>query len=119
MQLFAREHGAMVLGQILRNLIGNAVKFRARSRPLKITVSTQDVGPMVELVVEDNGVGMESERAKQAFEPFHRALVDREVPGHGLGLAIVERTASALGGTTDLSSVPDGGTRIVLRLPRA
>ena len=108
-----------VLGQLLRNLIGNAVKFRAHARPLKITVSTQDVGPMVELAVEDNGVGMDSESAKHAFEPFYRALVAREVPGHGLGLAIVERTMSALGGTTDLSSVPDGGTRIVLRLPRA
>jgi signal transduction histidine kinase len=108
-----------VLGQLLRNLIGNAIKFREHSRPLKITVSTKDVGLMVELVVRDNGVGMDPESAKHAFEPFYRAPMGREVPGHGLGLAIVERTTRALGGTTELSSAPDGGTRIALRLPRA
>ena len=107
-----------VLSQILRNLIGNAIKFRARSRPLSITIETREVGPMVEITIEDNGIGMDPENAKHAFEPFYRGLTDREVPGHGLGLAIVERTTRALGGTCELWSVPDRSTRIVLRLPR-
>ena len=108
-----------VLGQILRNLIGNAIKFRARSRPLSITIQSRDVGAMVELAIEDNGVGMDSESAKHAFEPFYRAHRDRELPGHGLGLAIVDRTTRALGGTCELSSMVDHSTRIVVRLPRA
>jgi len=107
-----------VLMQILRNLVGNAIKFRARSRPLRIVISTRDVGPMVEIVVEDNGTGMDPESAKHAFEPFYRGQMDRELPGHGLGLAIVERTTRALGGTCELSSVLDHSTRIVLRVPR-
>jgi signal transduction histidine kinase len=61
-----------VLSQILRNLIGNAIKFRARSRALCITLETRDVGSMVEIVVEDNGIGMDPENAKHAFEPFYR-----------------------------------------------
>ena len=108
-----------VLSQVLRNLIGNAIKFRARSRPLRISIKTRDVGPMVEIAVEDNGVGMDLESARPAFEPFYRGLIDREVPGHGLGLAIVERTTRALGGTCELSSVPEQSTRIVVRIPRA
>lgn len=108
-----------VLSQILRNLIGNAIKFRARSRALGITIETRDVGAMVEIVIEDNGIGMDPENAKHAFEPFYRGLTDREVPGHGLGLAIVERTTRALGGTCELWSVPDRSTRIAVRLPRA
>ena len=108
-----------VLSQILRNLIGNAIKFRARSRPLSITIETREVGPMVEIAIEDNGIGMDPENAKHAFEPFYRGLTDREVPGHGLGLAIVERTTRALGGSCELWSVPDRSTRIVVRLPRA
>jgi signal transduction histidine kinase len=108
-----------VLFQILRNLIGNAIKFRARSRPLRIAITAHEEGPMVELAVEDNGIGMDPESAKQAFAPFFRGSTDREVPGHGLGLAIVERTTHALGGTCELSSVPDRSTRIVVRLPRA
>jgi Signal transduction histidine kinase len=106
-----------VLSQILRNLIGNAIKFRARSRSLRIAIETRDVGPMVEIVIEDNGIGMDPENAKHAFEPFYRGLTDREVPGHGLGLAIVERTTRALGGTCQLWSVPDRSTRIAVRLP--
>jgi signal transduction histidine kinase len=108
-----------VLSQILRNLIGNAIKFRAPSRPLRITVETCDVGPMVEIAVEDNGVGIDPESARHAFEPFYRGPIDRELPGHGLGLAIVDRTTRALGGTCELSSVLDHSTRIVVRLPKA
>jgi signal transduction histidine kinase len=108
-----------VLAQILRNLIGNAIKFRAHARPLRITIETRDVGPMVELAIEDNGLGMDPESARHAFEPFYRGQMDRELPGHGLGLAIVDRTIRSLGGTCELSSVLDSSTRIVVRLPRA
>jgi signal transduction histidine kinase len=108
-----------VLSQILRNLIGNSIKFRARSRSLRIAIETRDVGSIVEIVIEDNGIGMDPENAKHAFEPFYRGLTDREVPGHGLGLAIVERTTRALGGSCELWSVPDRSTRIAVRLPRA
>lgn len=110
-----------VLGQLLRNLIGNAIKFRAQNRPLKITIKARDIGSMVEISIEDNGVGMDPESARHAFEPFFRGRgnADSQVPGHGLGLAIVERTTHSLGGTCELSSAQDQGTRVVLRLPRA
>ena len=108
-----------VLAQILRNLIGNATKFRAHDRPLRITIETRDVGSMIEIAIEDNGLGMDAESAQHAFEPFYRGQMDRELPGHGLGLAIVDRTTRALGGTCELSSVLDHSTRIVVRLPRA
>jgi signal transduction histidine kinase len=108
-----------VLSQILRNLIGNALKFRAPARPLHIAIETRDVGVMVEIVVQDNGVGMDAESAQRAFEPFYRGSHDRGTPGHGLGLAIIERTTHALGGTCELSSILDQGTRVVVQLPRA
>jgi signal transduction histidine kinase len=107
-----------VLAQILRNLVSNATKFRAHSRPLRVAIETRDVGPMVEIAIEDNGLGMDAESAQHAFEPFYRGQMDRELPGHGLGLAIVDRTTRALGGTCELSSVLDHSTRIVVRLPR-
>jgi signal transduction histidine kinase len=108
-----------VLSQILRNLLGNALKFRAPTRPLRIVVDVHEVGDLVELAVEDNGIGMDAESAKRAFEPFYRAVSDREVPGHGLGLAIVERAVRAIGGSCTVTSVVDQSTRFVIRLPRA
>jgi signal transduction histidine kinase len=86
---------------------------------LHIAIETRDVGAMVEIVVQDNGVGMDAESAQRAFEPFYRSSRDRATPGHGLGLAIIERTTDALGGTCELSSILDQGTRVVVRLPRA
>jgi signal transduction histidine kinase len=107
-----------VLSQILRNLLGNALKFRAPTRPLRIVIDVRDADAMVELAVEDNGIGMDAESAKRAFEPFYRAMSDREVPGHGLGLAIVERTVRAAGGSCRVTSVVDQSTRFVIQLPR-
>jgi signal transduction histidine kinase len=106
-----------VLAQILRNLIGNAVKFRSRHRRLSLLVGAYPKDSGIELVLEDNGLGMDRESAAHAFEPYYRGRSDREVPGHGLGLAIVERTTRALGGSCSLVSAPDRGTRIVVRLP--
>ncbi len=108
-----------LLNQLLRNLIGNAIKYRADSRPLKVKVSTRSVEPMIELVVEDNGQGMDAETAAHAFEPMFRGRPDLETPGHGLGLAIVERIVRASGGTCSVSSALDQGTRIAIQLPRA
>ncbi len=112
-----------VLQQVLRNLVHNAVKFRARDRPLAIRISGPPASapnaPLVELAVEDNGVGMDEEAAASVFLPYHRGRTDREVPGHGLGLAIVHRTVQALGGTIRLESRPNAGCRIVIALPVA
>ncbi|MEO8841025.1 MAG: HAMP domain-containing sensor histidine kinase [Kofleriaceae bacterium] len=110
---------AGVLHQILRNLIGNALKFRARHRPLRISIETREVAGTVVVVVEDTGLGMDAETAEHALEPMYRGRSDREVPGHGLGLAIVDRTARALGGRCELTSQLDLGTKITVHLPRA
>lgn len=108
-----------MLGQILRNLISNAIKFRDRARPLQLRLTLRRLEPEVEIVLEDNGLGMDADTAAHAFEPLYRGRTDREVPGHGLGLAIVERATRALGGTCELTSVLDRGTRICVRLPAA
>ncbi|HEY7954915.1 MAG TPA: ATP-binding protein [Polyangia bacterium] len=108
-----------VLAQILRNLLGNAVKFRSRQRPLAVRLSAAASPDAIEILVEDNGTGMDAESAMHAFEAYYRGPSEREVPGHGLGLAIVERAVRALGGRCSLSSTPDFGTRVTVRLPRA
>jgi signal transduction histidine kinase len=114
-----------VLQQMLRNLISNAIKFRHRERALRITLGGRALvapneGPsMVEITVEDNGAGMDEELATHAFQPYYRGRTDREVPGHGLGLAIVDRATQALGGTIALRSAPDEGCLVTIHLPAA
>ena len=106
-----------VLGQIVRNLVGNALKYRSTERPSRVQITgTLGLDALI-LVVEDNGIGMGPRAARHAFEPFFRASSDR--PGHGLGLAIVDRYVRALGGSIALTSWLGAGTRVEVRLPRA
>jgi two-component system OmpR family sensor kinase len=111
--------GPGVLEQILRNLLENSAKFRSRHRSLRVKVRTLRDGDQVALYVEDNGVGMTPETAREVFSPHYRAPNAREIPGHGLGLAIVERTVRALGGTCQIFASPEAGMGVVVRLPRA
>jgi signal transduction histidine kinase len=105
-----------VLGQILRNVMGNALKYRAPGRPCRLEVSNRVEPIDVTVVVADNGQGMEPAAARRAFEPFFRGTT--EGVGHGLGLAIVDSYVRALGGSVDLSSELGVGTRVSIRLPR-
>lgn len=109
-----------VLAQLVRNVVGNAIKYRGAGRPLQVTIDAAvDDARLVEIVVTDNGVGMTDEAAARAFDPFYRAATVRGIPGHGLGLAIVKRTVDAMGGDCRLSSAPNQGTRVTLHLPAA
>ena len=106
-----------VLGQLLRNLLSNASKYRSPSRRLEVTIEGKVKGRWFELAVADNGVGLANELRAQVFEERFRATSTAARPGHGLGLAIVKRTVDALGGSCALTSEVDVGTRVVLRLP--
>ncbi len=108
-----------VLAQILRNLITNSVKFQSKQRRLRLAMTSVSHPSDIELVLDDNGIGMNDEDLVHAFEPYYRGSEQREVPGHGLGLAIVQRTMTALGGSCRLAHSSLGGTSVALRLPRA
>jgi signal transduction histidine kinase len=111
------EVSSGVLAQLLRNLVGNAAKYRSPDRKLALSI-TGKTGSRIEIVVRDNGIGMSAEAAQHAFDPYFRADADAPVAGHGLGLAIVRRTVEACGGDCDLASQPGVGTTVTLRLLR-
>jgi signal transduction histidine kinase len=109
---------AGVLGQIVRNLVGNSAKYRSPQRKLALRVEAHRAGDRVELAVSDNGIGMDAEDAEHAFDPMYRAP-SASSPGHGLGLSIVKRTVDSIGGSVALASKPGDGTRVTVRMPAA
>ena len=106
---------AILLGQVVHNLVDNAVRHAAAS----VCVSVHERGPFVEMVVEDDGVGIAEEDRERVFERFVRLdeARTRESGGAGLGLAIVRRILEVSGGWVELSVAPAGGARFCVRLP--
>ncbi|MFC9234740.1 ATP-binding protein [Streptomyces decoyicus] len=95
------------------NLLDNAVKFS----PPGGTVEVRLAGG--ELTVRDHGPGIPQDELPHVFERFWRSPSARSLPGSGLGLSIVARTAEQAGGAVRLRSADVGGTEAVLTLPGA
>jgi len=103
------------LEQILRNLLGNASKFRSPERKLEIDITARRLGGTVELSVGDNGVGMTPAAIPHAFDPFYRGRHD--IAGTGLGLSIVDRIVKVSGGACRLDRDRAVGTRVTVTIP--
>jgi PAS domain S-box-containing protein len=107
------------VGQVLENLVANALKYTPPGTP--ITIRATVASGWLTATVDDEGVGVpESDRAL-VLEPFHRGGNVREssIQGTGLGLYICRRLVEAHGGKLWLGDRPDGraGTRVSFTLP--
>ncbi len=113
MKLFSDR---MSIEQILANLVDNAVKYRSTERPLRIKIEAIRRGRLVDIIVEDNGRGIEADDLERVFELFRRAGPQDQV-GEGIGLAHVRSLARNLGGDIDVRSVPGKGSAFILTTP--
>ena len=100
--------------EALLNLVQNAVDAMPGGGTL--TVRTFEEGTDACLAIRDTGVGMSADVRERAFEPF---FTTKGAKGSGLGLAEVYGIARRHRGTATISSVPERGTEVTLRLPRA
>jgi two-component system phosphate regulon sensor histidine kinase PhoR len=105
------------LTRAVLNLLVNAWKYTGDDK--RITLRARTVKRRVEILVEDNGIGVDPAERRELFDGFVRgkAAVDRRAPGVGLGLAIVRAIVRAHRGTVDVAeSTPGKGStfRIVL-----
>ena len=98
--------------QVLRNLIGNAIKFAPQEGRIRVCARRSDTG--VEITVEDTGAGIPKEHLATIFERFQTA--DRK-KGTGLGLAIVKHIITAHGGKVWAENRPGGGALFAFVLP--
>jgi signal transduction histidine kinase len=104
------------LRQLLDNLLENACKYSPAGTPITVSLRAEDEA--VCLTVADVGCGIATEDWPHLFEPFYRSVQARRqgVPGLGLGLAVAQRIAAALGGTLHVHSQPGHGARFTLRM---
>jgi signal transduction histidine kinase len=109
-------------GQVLNNLLANAVKFTARgSVVLRVAPSTHAGVPCVDFAVEDTGIGISPASIDNLFRAFTQADSSsrRAFGGTGLGLAIARRLSEAMGGEITVVSAPERGSTFTFHLPLA
>lgn len=107
--------------QILNNLVSNAVKFTESGRII-LRAEVQNVdgkGTLLRVQVVDSGIGMSPQQAGQLFQPFQQAdaSVSRRYGGSGLGLALCQQLAQAMGGQVAVESTEGVGSSFSLLLP--
>ncbi len=106
------------LGQLLQNLVANALKFRGQDPPLVRLGSSPQNGRWV-VSVSDNGIGIHPKHAQEIFAPFKRLHSRREFEGSGIGLATCKKIVEQHGGRIWVESAPGRGTTFRFTLAAA
>ncbi|GGN69614.1 sensor histidine kinase [Actinoplanes lobatus] len=108
----------VLLAQVLRNLLTNALKFTESG---SVRLSVAPAGTDIEFVVADTGTGIPPELHERIFEEFYQVPGSKPVSGKGtgLGLTYARRLAGILGGGLRVDSTPGRGSVFTLRLPTA
>jgi light-regulated signal transduction histidine kinase (bacteriophytochrome) len=101
--------------QLLQNLVGNAMKYRA-ARPVQVRITASFHDGFWLFCVKDNGLGIPSEYKVRIFEMFHR-LHGEELPGSGIGLAMCQRIVERFGGKIWVESTLGEGSEFYFTIP--
>jgi signal transduction histidine kinase len=105
------------LERALANLLDNAIKYSPSGTRVEIRLFQEEETVVFE--VEDQGPGIPAEEIPHIFEPFYRVSREAKIsPGTGLGLAIVKNVVEAHGGSINVESIIEQGTKFYLRFPK-
>jgi signal transduction histidine kinase len=107
---------AVLLGRVVDNLVGNALKFAPPEEPVDVTLRTSGVDG-VALEVRDRGPGVPPEERDAIFRRFARGGSAATIPGLGLGLALVSEVARWHGGRIEFEAPSSGGSLFRVILP--
>lgn len=103
------------LGILLKNVIGNSIKYRKKDTASVVNVSLTGKDDRFLIRVEDNGEGIPAKHLDKVFDMFYRATTSHT--GTGLGLYICREIAQKLGGEMSIQSTEGVGTTVMLELP--
>ena len=111
------ETDRVLLGEVLANLVDNALKYSAAST--EVVVAAEAFGSEMQITVHDSGVGIAPEELGRIFDRFYQSdqTATRRFGGVGLGLHLVQELVRTLGGTVRVESEQGVGTTFTVGLP--
>jgi signal transduction histidine kinase len=116
-ELAAVQTDELLVGQILLNLMSNAVKFTESGF---VSAGLRLVGSDVLISIEDSGCGIDAEELERVFDDFYQVTPTggAKSEGTGLGLSVSRHLAESIGARIEIVSEPGQGSAFTLRLPR-
>jgi signal transduction histidine kinase len=113
-----QRHDPQRLGQVLSNLIGNAIKFTEPGGKVDVRLEATTEGAHIR--VADTGVGIDAQELPRVFDRFYRGggATQTRASGSGLGLSIVRQIVEMHSGRVAITSSPGKGTQVSVALPR-
>ncbi len=111
------EANEVQIRYLFQNLITNAIKFKANSKPV-VTISSNEEKEHFLFAVKDNGIGMEDAYQNKVFKIFQRLNPRNKYHGNGMGLAICKRIVEQHNGKIWFESQPGNGTTFYFTIPK-
>lgn len=108
----------VLLGQLLQNLVSNAIKFTAPDRQPKVIINARELEHEWVFSVADNGIGIRPEDTERIFALFQRLNPASKYPGSGIGLATCQKIVERHHGRMWIESTIDVGTTFFFSLPK-
>ncbi|MGW4477221.1 CHASE3 domain-containing protein [Rhodococcus triatomae] len=106
-----------LLVMLWQNLLGNAIKFAKPGTEPRVVVTVDRSDDLWRVCVQDNGIGVSEEFSEKIFVIFQRLHAREAYEGTGIGLALCKKIVEYHGGTIELDSSFDGGSRFCFTLP--
>ncbi len=100
------------LQRAIANLLDNALKFTPSGG--RVVLEARKIDNSVQIFISDSGIGIAADDLPRVWERFYRADSSRSTPGTGLGLSLVRSIVHAHGGTVEITSEKNSGTRVCL-----
>ncbi len=105
------------MGQVMQNLIGNAIKFHREEESPVVHISAKQEGKESVFSVKDNGIGIDPELFGRLFNLFQRLHPQDKYPGTGVGLAVTKKIVQRHGGRIWAESQPGKGSTFYFNIP--
>jgi signal transduction histidine kinase/CheY-like chemotaxis protein len=116
---------ALLLKQVLSNLIGNAIKYRRSTNKIlsdntsgKVQITVADQGDLLLFTIADNGLGIAPENHQKIFGIFQTLVSRDDTKGMGIGLAVIKKIVESQGGTVQIESELGVGSTFSFTWPK-